>query len=117
MRAVKPHRPCATRSFEEPKTPEAAAGTGGEGGWEGGTLASAPHAEPSKMVHPNQSLFLFLSDTLSIFLSLGERASMAGERDEYKFQKRLSQSLLLKESFAILHQARWSAFSTASHLL
>ena len=55
LRAVKPHRPCAVRSFEESKTPEAAAGTGGEGGWERGTLASAPHAEPSKMVHPSPS--------------------------------------------------------------
>lgn len=41
---------------------------------------------------------------------------MAGERDEYTFQKRLSQSLLLKESFALMHQARWPAFSTGPHI-
>lgn len=31
---------------------------------------------------------------------------MAGERDKYKFQKRLRQSLLLSESFAIVYRCR-----------
>lgn len=66
MRAVKPLRRCVRRSSAEPKTPEAADGTGGDGDWERGTSARAPFAIFSK------SDFFFKSDIPSIFLSLGE---------------------------------------------
>lgn len=46
-------------------------------------LQPVPVAEPSKMVHPilsKSDFFFFLSDTPSIFLSLGESYYGRGER-------------------------------------